>query len=124
MVPLLFRMLCVLICVRVLCPPDVCLCASSAVPARALAFLFQTGKDVPPPPHEHDDDHDAGCPCSPLDTGLGLRPSHVQHAIAFVVPSLDATKTLLLSVSYQTQPVPLAWPSDAYLYLTQCCILI
>ena len=109
---ILHRLLCVLIVVRVLCPPGVCICKYSSMPARILANL-QTGVEVPPPPPEEKDDHDPGCPCSPLSTAPGLRPSDVPlHAIIFVPPSLDrASVALILSLFDEVPPLPLAWPS-------------
>lgn len=126
MMAILYRLFCVLIVVRVLCPPGVCLCKFSTAPARLLATLFHTGKEVPPPPPEENDDHEPGCPCSPLTAGMGLRPSDVPlHAIVFVPPSLDlAAEPPLLSSLDETTPWPLAWPPEAHLYLTHCSILI
>jgi hypothetical protein len=125
-VTLLYRLLCMLIFVRVMCPPGVCLCKLSVLPARLAAHVFATGKEVPLPPAERDDEHDDGCPCSPFSAGMGLRTSDVpQHAIAFVAPSLDlALEAPTLATFEEMQLPPLAWPPEEHLYLTHCSILI
>jgi hypothetical protein len=124
-VAILYRLLCVLIVVRVLCPPGVCVCKLSTRPVGVLANLF-TGTEVPPLPPEEEDDHDPGCPCSPLSTALGLRPSDVPlHAVVFVAPSFDLAPYALILSPFDTAPrLPLAWPAEAHLYLTHCSILI
>jgi hypothetical protein len=122
-VALAFRLLCVLIFVRVLCPPGVCLCKLSGMPAR-LAAAAAGDEQLPPP--EEDDDHDSGCPASPLSAAMGLKPAHVpQHAVAFVAESLDLPDAAqALSPLDDLPPLPVAWPPDPHLYLTHCSFQI
>jgi hypothetical protein len=117
--------LCVLIFVRVMLPPGICVCKLSGLPAR-LAANFFGDEELPLPPEADDDDHDAGCPASPLSSALGLKPAHVpQHAIAFVSPSLDLTADAPALLPWdELPPLPLAWPPEAHLYLTHCSFLI
>lgn len=119
-----FRLLCVLIFVRVMLPPGVCVCQLSGLSARLAAHL--AGREQPPPPPEDDHGHDPGCPASPLSAALGLKPSHVpQHAIAFVAPSLDlAADAPAFTPPEELPSLPAAWPPDPHLYLTHCSFLI
>jgi hypothetical protein len=62
------RVLYLLMFLRMLAPPGVCLCKLGA---PAVAFL--SGQPVPVDTQAPDDDHAPGCPCSPLAAGMGLR---------------------------------------------------
>ena len=61
------RILFVLLFLRLMAPPGICLCK-----LNASAILFPQGT-VPSESDEPDDDHAPGCPCSPLAAGMGLR---------------------------------------------------
>ncbi len=92
------RALMVLMFVRLMMPPGICACKSSA-PAVAL-FANLCGADVPvPPPDSNDDDHAPGCPASDLAQGMGLQPAGPPH------PALDLARAL---DALDTSPRPLA----------------
>ena len=63
------RVLCLLMFLRLLAPPGICLCKLSA---PAVAYL--SGNPAPDSEQSsEDDDHAPGCPCSPLASAMGLR---------------------------------------------------
>ena len=70
---ILTRVLFVLLTLRLLVPPGICLCKLSSPVSRFLASAL--GNDLPAPPVETDGHHDDGCPASPLKEALGLRPA-------------------------------------------------
>jgi hypothetical protein len=66
----------VLLTIRLLLPPGICVCQWHSPAARFIVGLLNTGKEVPPPPPpEKEDDHEPGCPASKLAAGMGLRPA-------------------------------------------------
>jgi hypothetical protein len=72
-VAILTRVLFILLTLRLLVPPGMCLCKLSSPASRLLASVL--GNDLPPPEGETDDHHHHdGCPASPLSTAMGLRP--------------------------------------------------
>jgi hypothetical protein len=64
----------VLIALRLLLPPGICVCKWNSPAARFLVALLQTERQVPAEPESDDDDHAPGCPASPLAVGMGVRP--------------------------------------------------
>jgi hypothetical protein len=73
-VAILKLILFVLLTLRLLMPPGICVCKLSSPAARLLAQVL--GNELPAPPTETDhDDHDDGCPAGPLKEALGLRPA-------------------------------------------------
>jgi hypothetical protein len=65
----------VLITMRLLLPPGICVCKWSSPAARMLVALVQSEHEVPiEDQRDDDDDHDAGCPASPLAAGMGVKP--------------------------------------------------
>ena len=62
------RILYLLLFVRLMAPPGICLCKLSA---PAVAFL--SGTPIPSENQAPDEDHAPGCPCSPLCAAMGLR---------------------------------------------------
>ena len=66
----------VLLTIRLLLPPGICVCQWHSPAARMLVHFFGGTKEVPPPPPvENEDDHEPGCPASKLAAGMGLRPA-------------------------------------------------
>jgi hypothetical protein len=119
---ILYKLLYVLMAVRLLLPPGICICQSAAPAARLLAHLLQTGMDVPTPEAEEDerDDHAPGCPASKLSTGMGLLPATVlstpDQPFTHGVPSADSDAAPSFPAA---RPVwPLSWPPGRSLYLT------
>jgi hypothetical protein len=86
-VTILLRILYLLIFVRVMAPPGICLCKLTAPLAYSLS-----GQPVPAQPAEPDNDHEPGCPASPLAAAMGLR-----------APQLTAP---LPDLSLETPPAP------------------
>jgi hypothetical protein len=123
----LHRLLFVLLTLRLLLPPGICVCQWHSPAARMLAGLFKTGKEVPPsPPAEQEDDHEPGCPASKLAAGMGLRPAsppplppaaspEVVHVAGAIVPPAAARVD---------GGFPAYRPPDTSLYLTVCALLI
>src|SRR5262249_3294448 len=67
------RILFVLLPLRLLVPPGICLCKLSSPASRFLAGTL--GAEPVPVPVEHDDHHEDGCPVSSLNEAMGLRPA-------------------------------------------------
>ena len=79
------QVLFVLLTIRLMVPPGVCMCKASSPILHAVAQI--TGLPAPPAEDEHDDNHHPGCPCSGLGVGMGLKPAS---------PSIDAPARLSL----------------------------
>jgi hypothetical protein len=88
------RFLVVLIGLRLLMPPGICVCKLSSPVARVLVHVL--GGDVPPPA-PHDDDHHPGCPASVLSLGLGVKPAS---------PAIDAPASLPSPALPPSVPAP------------------
>ncbi len=65
----------VLIAIRLLMPPGICVCKWSSPAARLLVALLQSERPIPVEEERDDDDHAPGCPASPLAVGMGVKPS-------------------------------------------------
>jgi hypothetical protein len=124
----LYRILLVLLTVRLLMPPGICACTWSSPAGRLLADFLKTGKEVPLPPLENEDrdDHAPGCPASPLAAGMGVKPSSEPPpcpALSLERPpvfeEVPAVSPLLASA-----PEPVSWPPEEGLYLTLCALLL
>jgi hypothetical protein len=125
-------LLSVLITLRLLMPPGICVCKLSSPASRLLAAALGAELPPPPPPPTHTtDDHDPGCPASPLAEGLGVAPpsgpgpilalllsmvvwSSGSDAPALVAPSPFATGLL--------PPPCCVRPPTAPLYVSQCAL--
>jgi len=117
------RILVVLIGVRLLLPPGICICKLSSPVVRVVADALGGDPTAPAP---DDDDHDPGCPASVLSLGMGVKPAS---------PTLDAPAALpcpadpppALAVACGRIDAP---PSDAAafdappLYVCHCALLI
>src|SRR5579884_593475 len=64
----------VLIAVRLMMPPGICVCKWRSPAARFLVSLLQSERQVPVEEERDDDDHAPGCPASPLAAGMGVKP--------------------------------------------------
>jgi hypothetical protein len=123
----LFQALFVLLTIRLLLPPGICVCQWHAPAARWLVKLLNTGKLVPPsPPVENEDDHEPGCPASKLAAGMGLRP--VAHPPAPPAASSERVHVSAEAVATTSRAgielFPAYRPPGPALYLTACALLI
>jgi hypothetical protein len=71
---ILTRALFILLALRLLVPPGICLCKLSSPASRLLAQALNSDH-VPPVENDDDHHHHDGCPASPLNEGMGLRPA-------------------------------------------------
>jgi len=69
---MLHRFLLILLMVRLLLPPGICLCQDNSPASRLVLSLLDPQRELPPFAPEEEDDHDPGCPASHLATGMGL----------------------------------------------------
>jgi hypothetical protein len=111
-VSILTRVLFVLLTLRLLVPPGICLCKLSSPASRLLASAL--GNDLPPPPAESEPDdhhHHDGCPASPLSQALGLRPAGpgpIELPLVALLPVLDDVASTGASVSPLELPLAAA----------------
>jgi hypothetical protein len=64
----------ILLALRLLVPPGICLCKLSSPASRLLVSVL--GSEPLPQPVEHDDgQHDDGCPAGHLSEGMGVWPT-------------------------------------------------
>jgi hypothetical protein len=127
-VSILYRILFVLMALRLLMPPGICACKLSSPAARLLADFFQTGRPLQPvpPPDAEDDDHNPGCPASPLAVAMGLKPA--SHPILppdlapEPSPALEEAEPVLVPDSPAAELA--CGPAQGPLYLTLCALLI
>ena len=114
------RILYVLIFLRLMAPPGVCLCKLSA---PALAFL--AGNSLPQEDQTQDDDHLPGCPCSPLCAGMGLQPPvemvPLPQSSLDVVPQPPLLETFAKTWDLTFLPLESANPT---LFESSCLLLI
>lgn len=123
----LHQTLFVLLTIRLLLPPGICVCQWHSPAARILVGMLQTNKDVPPPPPvEKEDDHEPGCPASKLAAGMGLRP-------VFQAPTLPTAAPEFVSISVTSATrtcvdagvrISAFRPPDAALFLKVCALRI
>jgi hypothetical protein len=115
-----YRILFVLMTLRLLLPPGICVCKWNSPAARILVDLFQTGKDIPPPEPEDPNSDAPGCPASPFAVGMGLRPASPPPLFlgpAFETPPLLEVTAPDLSITAAAAE-PLSEPPEDALYLT------
>ena len=109
------RILILLIGLRLLLPPGICVCKLSTPAAVAVARVV--GGNLPAPVPEDHDDHHPGCPASVLSLGLGLKPAPpVLDAPAIVffapMPSLPVSSSIVnldgrVAEPFSFDPLPL-----------------
>jgi hypothetical protein len=122
----LYQVLFVLLTMRLLLPPGICVCQWHSPAARIVAGWLGTGIEVPPPPPpEPEDDHEPGCPASKLAAGMGLRPASPPP----VVPAVSSEAVLVAveparAADLSSGAFPTYRPPGSGLYLTACALLI
>jgi hypothetical protein len=117
-VSILWRVLFVLMTLRLLAPPGICLCKSTG---PLLLWLGTTPVTEEP---TREDDHEPGCPASPLSAGMYLKPSGVplhppltfDHPPQAELPLCQAR--LLLPAPGDDVPVVFERPPRSALYLS------
>ena len=117
----------VLLTIRLLMPPGICVCQWHSPAARMIVGWLKTGTEVPPsPPEEKEDDHEPGCPASKLAAGMGLRPASppplppaVSPEVVHVAQAAASLPPAQFDSGYLTYR-----PPDLSLYLTVCALLI
>jgi hypothetical protein len=122
----------VLITLRLLMPPGICVCKWSSPAARFLAAARGAKLPAPPPPPTHaDDDHAPGCPASSLAEGLGVAPpsgpgpliSLLRMGVAFLpAPDADGGQAVHAVTAQFPAPCPLS-SGAAPLYVAHCALL-
>jgi hypothetical protein len=123
----LHRILFVLLTIRLMLPPGICVCQWHSPAARLVVGLLNTGKEVPPsPPVENEDDHEPGCPASKLAAGMGLRPASPAQLPPAVSPEIVAVSEtpVQLPVVGSDGDFHTRRPSGADLYLRVCALRI
>ena len=118
----------VLIGIRLLMPPGICVCKWSSPASRYLAALLLLERPVPIEEHrEDDDDHAPGCPASPLAAGMGVKPATTPLLPPSLSldppPPLESTQPFFAVNSVQASAVRLDSSQDP-LYLTLRALLI
>jgi hypothetical protein len=100
-------LLSLLIVLRLLMPPGICVCKLSCPASRLLAAVC--GSELPTlPGDEADDDHNPGCPACYLAQGLGVAP-----------PS--GPGPLFLTLTGSVLPLPPCFPALADGFLPAVC---
>lgn len=116
-----------LITVRLLMPPGICVCTLSAPASRMLLALF--AQEVPPPApvaDEDDQNHHPGCPASFLAVGMGVAPP---SGPGFIDLPLTGTtpNAIAPTITFPGHIVPFpcdALDSGAPLYEAHCALLV
>jgi hypothetical protein len=115
----------VLIAIRLLMPPGICVCKWNAPAARFLVSLLQSQRQVPVE-DDRDDDHAPGCPASPLAVGMGVKPPSepVQPpALSLKSSPLESAESIYPTDAGATIHIRFDRPQDP-LYLTLRALLI
>jgi hypothetical protein len=115
----------ILITLRLLMPPGICVCQAASPAGKMLANLLHNDAPQPDP---FDDDHNPGCPASIFSSGLGVFPTPVPalHLLPNLPPrpvlpaDLPAPRAWLLDPEGLAAPVPL----PAGLQLRSLCALV
>jgi hypothetical protein len=116
-----------LMAIRLLMPPGICVCKLNSPAARTLAQLLGLKRDVPPAENDpNPDDHDPGCPASSLSAALGLRPP--SEPMPPLLPALEHLPTSLQSTCPCLLVSGMGDPSSAHpdkpSHLTLCILVI
>jgi hypothetical protein len=116
-----------LITVRLLMPPGICVCTLSAPASRLLLAVF--GQEVPEPApvnEEDDQNHHPGCPACFLAVGMGVAPPPGPGFIDLPLTGsvLSAATPALVSPS-DLVPLPCdVLDAAAPLYEAHCALLV
>jgi hypothetical protein len=122
-VSILSRILLVLITVRLLMPPGICICHLSSPAAYLLTVAL--GGEPPMPSTEPHDDHDPGCPASALAPALGLQPAGPEIVLDTSLPDLEVTSPSALTplLLDHRSLFSFFWAAAPPLYLSHCALL-
>ncbi len=112
---MLHRFLLLLMMIRLLLPPGICLCQYNSPASRLLLGLLMPDRELPPSSAEEEDDHDPGCPASYLATGMGLHLPLVSLLPPLPTSFLDFSPC---SCDGLTPPAP-AWSGTV---ASTCCL--
>ena len=117
-------LLSVLITVRLLMPPGICVCKLSSPAARL--FMAACGEELPERDLPDDDDHHPGCPACFLAVGMGVAPPSGPGTIDLPLTGtifVDAVASVsyLIGLQLPPEPIPLA---AAPLYVSQCALTV
>lgn len=124
-VTVLRRFLLLLLVLRLLLPPGICLCHDNSPASCLILSLLDPDRPLPSSSCEEEDDHDPGCPGSPLATGMGLK-----LPLVAVLPLLP---NAILDLPEQVDPTPSFFHPTVHtwalsppvpLYLEDCSLLI
>jgi hypothetical protein len=116
----------ILMALRLLLPPGICVCKWNAPAARLLVALLDNDRQVPSEEEREDDDHAPGCPASPLAVGMGIQPPSVTPFppdLSFDVPPLD-TAPSFASAPFDTIAADDSQSPPDPLYLTLRALLL
>ena len=117
-------LLSVLITVRLLMPPGICICQWSSPAARLL--IAACGQELPVKDLPDDDDHHPGCPACFLAIGMGVAPPSGPGPIELPLTGLTCGETSVsITSSNDLFPLPEAIPLPAApLYVEQCALIV
>jgi hypothetical protein len=119
--------LCVLITLRLLMPPGICVCKLSSPASRLL--LAACGQEIPDRnsgDEEADDDHHPGCPASFLSVGMGVAPPPGPGPIELPMTGTVEDESSIAFTS-ASEFLPLSrggLESSAPLYVVHCALLV
>jgi hypothetical protein len=119
--------LCLLITLRLLMPPGICVCKLSSPASRLL--LAVCGQEVPEPnspDEDRDDDHHPGCPASFLSVGMGVAPPSGPGQIDLPLTGVvEAESAPLFQSASDLLPLTCSvLDSVAPLYVAHCALLV
>jgi hypothetical protein len=121
----LHRTLLILVLLRLLAPPGICLCKLTAPASDSLAGAIR-GEPPPPLPNEPDDDHAPGCPASCLSQGMWVKPPvpalPPDLALAWL-PTPDTLPSACPAPAEEVEGTALP-PPDSPRFLTLCTLLL
>jgi hypothetical protein len=129
----LYRTFLVLIVLRLLMPPGICVCKHSSFASRALTeALGGEHETAPEGPDDHD--HVPGCPASDLAAGMGLFPAgppspslDARHVDLSLSPAMLVSAPLVAAAAEPSFEGPAHlgdWPADSPRFLMLCALLI
>jgi hypothetical protein len=117
-------LLSVLITVRLLLPPGICICQWSSPAARLLIAVC--GQDSPVQDLPDDDDHNPGCPASYLAVGMGVAPPAGPGLIELPLSGFTSNQDTA-AFSSPSEPILRDHAVDlpsAPLYVEQCALIV
>src|SRR4051794_28022744 len=104
----LSRILFVLMTLRLLLPPGICICKTSSAGSHFLQAVLHGDVPSSPDAQEEDDDHNPGCPASVFATGLGVKPPAGPFFTPPQICNLAIPVSPIVSSGDEAPPVPLS----------------